>query len=204
LINSKRKVEQEFQAAQSEVEESLGEQRNAEEKAKKAIADAAMMAEELKKEQDQSAHLERMKKNMEATIKDLQLRLDESEQVAMKGGKKQIQKLDQRVRELENELDAEQRRTADAQKNQKKLERKLKEVVYSGEEDKKNLTRLQDLVDKLQIKVKTYKRQSEEAEEAANVNMSKFRKVQHELDESEERAEMAEASLQKARSKARD
>merc|ERR1712226_1304149 len=88
LINSKRKVEQEFQAAQSEVEESLGEQRNAEEKAKKAIADAAMMAEELKKEQDQSAHLERMKKNMEATIKDLQLRLDESEQVAMKGGKK--------------------------------------------------------------------------------------------------------------------
>merc|ERR1739848_488545 len=173
----------------------------AEEKAKKAIGDAAMMAEELKKEQDQSSHLERMKKNMEATIKDLQLRLDESEQVAMKGGKKQIQKLDGRVRELENELDAEQRRTADAQKNQKKLERKLKEVVYSGEEDKKNLTRLQDLVDKLQIKVKTYKRQSEEAEEAANVNMSKFRKVQHELDESEERADMAEASLQKARSK---
>merc|ERR1712168_1246380 len=174
LINSKRKVEQEFQAAQCEVEESLSEQRNAEEKAKKAIADAAMMAEELKKEQDQSAHLERMKKNMEATIKDLQIRLDESEQVAMKGGKKQIQKLDQRVRELENELDAEQRRTADATKNQKKLERKLKEVVYAGEEDKKNLVRLQDLVDKLQIKVKAYKRQAEEAEEQGNSNMAKF------------------------------
>merc|ERR1712003_266318 len=196
LINSKRKVEQELQGAQAEVEESVQEQRNAEEK--------AMMAEELKKEQDQSAHLERMKKNMETTIKDLQLRLDESEQVAMKGGKKQIQKLDQRVRELENELDAEQRRTADATKNQKKLERKLKEVVYAGEEDKKNLVRLQDLVDKLQIKVKTYKRQAEESEEAANNNMSKFRKAQHELDESEERAEMAEASLQKARAKVRE
>ena len=36
-----------------------------------------MMAEELKKEQDTSAHLERMKKNMEQTIKDLQHRLDE-------------------------------------------------------------------------------------------------------------------------------
>merc|ERR1711990_571718 len=204
LINSKRKVEQEFQAAQSEVEESLGEQRNAEEKAKKAISNAAMMAEELKKEQDQSAHLERMKKNMEATIKDLQLRLDESEQVAMKGGKKQIQKLDQRVRELENELDSEQRRTADSLKNQKKLERKLKEVVYSGEEDKKNLVRLQDLVDKLQIKVKTYKRQAEEAEEQGNSNLAKFRKVQHELDESEERADMAESALNKARSKARE
>ena len=71
--------------------------RNAEEKAKKAITDAAMMAEELKKEQDTSAHMERMKKNMEQTIKDLQHRLDEAEQIAMKGGKKQIQKLESRV-----------------------------------------------------------------------------------------------------------
>lgn len=58
---------------------------------------AAMMAEELKKEQDTSSHLERMKKNMEQTIKDLQKRLDEAEQIALKGGKKQIQKLESRV-----------------------------------------------------------------------------------------------------------
>lgn len=56
-----------------------------------------MMAEELKKEQDTSSHLERMKKNMEQTIKDLQKRLDEAEQIALKGGKKQIQKLESRV-----------------------------------------------------------------------------------------------------------
>lgn len=55
------------------------------------------MAEELKKEQDTSAHLERMKRNMEQTIKDLQKRLDEAEQIALKGGKKQIQKLETRV-----------------------------------------------------------------------------------------------------------
>merc|ERR1712071_719354 len=57
-----------------------------------------------KKEQDQSSHLERMKKNMETSVKDLQLRLDEAEQVALKGGKKQVQKLEARMRELENEL----------------------------------------------------------------------------------------------------
>ena len=56
-----------------------------------------MMAEELKKEQDTSAHLERMKKNMEVTVKDLQHRLDEAESLAMKGGKKQLQKLESRV-----------------------------------------------------------------------------------------------------------
>lgn len=58
---------------------------------------AAMMAEELKKEQDTSAHLERMKKNLETTVKDLQHRLDEAESLAMKGGKKQLQKLEARV-----------------------------------------------------------------------------------------------------------
>ncbi|KAK5898319.1 hypothetical protein CgunFtcFv8_015747 [Champsocephalus gunnari] len=55
-----------------------------------------MMAEELKKEQDTSSHLEQMKKNMEQTIKDLQHRLDEAEHIAMKGGKKQVQKLEAR------------------------------------------------------------------------------------------------------------
>ena len=62
-----------------------------------SISKAAMMIEELKKEQDQSMHLERMKKNMEQTVKDLQMRLDEAEQVALKGGRKQVQKLETKV-----------------------------------------------------------------------------------------------------------
>merc|ERR1712173_17563 len=203
LINQKRKLEAEHTQLQGEVEEIVSELRNAEEKAKKAITDAAMMSEELKKEQDQSSHLERMKKNMETSVKDLQLRLDEAEQVALKGGKKQVQNLEARMREIENELDAEQRRTADAVKANRKMERRIKEVTYQGEEDKKNLTRIQDLVDKLQVKVKTYKRQAEESEEQANANLSKYRKLQHELDEAEERADMAESSLNKLRAKAR-
>merc|ERR1712110_1162517 len=120
LINQKRKLETELQQAQGEVEESISECRNAEEKAKKAITDSAMMSEELKKEQDQSSHLERMKKNMETSVKDLQIRLDEAEQVALKGGRKQVQKLEARMRELENELDSEQRRSADGIKSVRK------------------------------------------------------------------------------------
>merc|ERR1712173_287731 len=107
----------------------------------------------------------------ENSVKDLQLRLDEAEQVALKGGKKRVQKLEARMREIENELDGEQRRTADAIKANRKMERRIKEVTYQGEEDKKNLTRIQDLVDKLQVKVKTYKRQAEESEEQANANL---------------------------------
>merc|ERR1712088_23296 len=194
----------ELQQAQSEIEEVVSEARHGEEKAKKSITDAAMMSEELKKEQDQCQHLERMKKNMEGSVKELQVRLDEAEQVALKGGRKQVQKLEARMRELENELDSEQKRTAESIKANRKMERKIKEVTYQSDEDKKNLTRIQDLVDKLQVKVKTYKRQAEEAEEVANQNLSKYRKIQHELDEAEERADMAESALNKMRAKARD
>uniref|UniRef100_A0A665T5F2 Myosin, heavy chain b n=1 Tax=Echeneis naucrates TaxID=173247 RepID=A0A665T5F2_ECHNA len=204
LINTKKKLEADLVQIQGEVEDSVQEARNAEEKAKKAITDAAMMAEELKKEQDTSAHLERMKKNLEVTVKDLQHRLDEAENLAMKGGKKQLQKLESRVRELESELDAEQRRGAEAVKGVRKYERRVKELTYQTEEDKKNITRLQDLVDKLQLKMKSYKRQSEEAEEQANTHLSRYRKVQHELEEAQERADIAESQVNKLRAKSRE
>uniref|UniRef100_A0A670K5K3 Myosin-7B-like n=1 Tax=Podarcis muralis TaxID=64176 RepID=A0A670K5K3_PODMU len=197
LINQKKKMEADISQLSTEVEEAVQECRNAEEKAKKAITDAAMMAEELKKEQDTSAHLERMKKNMEQTIKDLQMRLDEAEQIALKGGKKQIQKLEARVRELEGELDVEQKKYADTQKGIRKYERRIKELTYQTEEDRKNLARMQELIDKLQSKVKSYKRQFEEAEQQANSNLVKYRKVQHELDDAEERADIAETQVNK-------
>uniref|UniRef100_A0A8D3CGK7 Myosin-7-like n=1 Tax=Scophthalmus maximus TaxID=52904 RepID=A0A8D3CGK7_SCOMX len=204
LINQKKKLEADTSQLQTEVEDAVQECRNAEEKAKKAITDAAMMAEELKKEQDTSSHLERMKKNMEQTIKDLQHRLDEAEQIAMKGGKKQIQKLEARVRELENEVESEQKKASDAVKGLRKYERRIKELSYQTEEDRKNLARLQDLVDKLQLKVKSYKKATEDAEEQANSNLTKFRKLQHELDEAEERADIAESQVNKLRAKSRD
>ncbi|XP_003274729.1 myosin-2 isoform X1 [Nomascus leucogenys] len=204
LINTKKKLETDISQMQGEMEDILQEARNAEEKAKKAITDAAMMAEELKKEQDTSAHLERMKKNMEQTVKDLQLRLDEAEQLALKGGKKQIQKLEARVRELEGEVESEQKRNAEAVKGLRKHERRVKELTYQTEEDRKNILRLQDLVDKLQAKVKSYKRQAEEAEEQSNTNLAKFRKLQHELEEAEERADIAESQVNKLRVKSRE
>ncbi|KAK2522704.1 hypothetical protein Q9966_012359 [Columba livia] len=204
LINTKKKLETDITQIQSEMEDTIQEARNAEEKAKKAITDAAMMAEELKKEQDTSAHLERMKKNLDQTVKDLQHRLDEAEQLALKGGKKQIQKLEARVRELEGEVDAEQKRSAEAVKGVRKYERRVKELTYQSEEDRKNVLRLQDLVDKLQMKVKSYKRQAEEAEELSNVNLTKFRKIQHELEEAEERADIAESQVNKLRAKSRE
>jgi septal ring factor EnvC (AmiA/AmiB activator) len=82
-----------------------------------------------------------------------QVRLDDAEMNALKHGKKAAQKMESRIRELENELDGEQRRLADASKNLRRAERKMKELEFQEEEDKRQHLHLQELIEKLQQKV---------------------------------------------------
>ncbi|GAB6026685.1 hypothetical protein CHUAL_013196 [Chamberlinius hualienensis] len=199
----KRKLEGELQTLHADLDEILNEAKQSEEKAKKAMVDAARLADELRAEQEHAQILDKLRKALEQQVKELQVRVDEAEAAALRGGKKIIQKLEQKVRELENELDSEQRRHADAQKNLRKSERRIKELAFQSEEDRKNHERMQDLVDKLQQKIKTYKRQIEEAEEIAALNLAKFRKAQQELEEAEERADISENTLAKLRAKNR-
>lgn len=58
---------------------------------------------------------------MELQIKEMQVRLDEAEAAALKGGKKIIAKLEERIRQIEQELDVEQRRHQDTDKNYRKV-----------------------------------------------------------------------------------
>merc|ERR1739841_185030 len=163
--------------------------------------DAARLADELRTEQDMAMMLERDKKLLEAQVKDAQTRVDEAEQNALKGGKKAIAKMETRIRELESEMDAENRRCADAQKNLRRSERTIKELSYQQDEDRKNHERMQGLIDQLQGKIKSYKKQIEEAEEIAALNLAKFRQVQTNLAGSTERADLNEQALAKTRAR---
>jgi proline dehydrogenase len=64
---------------------------------------------------------------------------------------------------LESENESEQHRHQETLKELRKNDRRLKELVFQVEEDRKNQVRLQDLAEKLQSKIKIYKRQVEEA-----------------------------------------
>ncbi|XP_047224979.1 myosin-7B-like [Girardinichthys multiradiatus] len=199
LLNQKRKLEMDLSLLTGEADEAMQESRRAEEKAKKAISDAALMAEELKKEQDSSSVLERMKKNMESTVKELQVKLDEAEQTAQKGGKKQLHKLDTRVRELQMDLVEERKRSEEYQKGLRHYERRVKELMYQSEEDRKTLLRMQELIEKLQTKAKSYKRQAEDAEVQVSNTAVRFRRIQQNLEDAEERADTAETTVNKLR-----
>lgn len=82
---------------QSDLDELSNEARNADDRAKKAMADAARLADELRQEQDHALSIEKMRKGLEGQVKELQVRLDEAEAQALKGGAKIIAKLEQRV-----------------------------------------------------------------------------------------------------------
>merc|ERR1711909_208096 len=92
---------------------------------------------------------------------------------------------------------------ADAIKNLRKSERRIKEMTYQQDEDKKNHERMQALIDQMQSKIKSYKKQIEEAEEIAALNLAKFRQVQSALGVAEERADVNEQALARVRTRAR-
>ena len=112
-------------------------------------------------------------------------------------------RMDTRIRELESDLDAENRRNADSLKNLRKSERKIKELTYSQDEDRKNHERMQGLIEQLQGKIKSYKKQIEEAEEIAALNLAKYRQAQNCVADATERADGVEHALALNKSRAR-
>jgi len=203
ISTQKRKLENDIQSIHSDLEDQSNELRSAEEAAKKAMADAARIAEELRHEQDHASQIEKLRRSLESQVKDLQARLDEAEASSLKGGKKIITKLENRVRELEVELESEQRRYGETEKTFRKQDHRLKELATAAEESAKAYERSQAQIDGFQQKIKTFKRQVEEAEEIAAINLAKYRKVQHDFEESEERADQAEQAVARLRTKQR-
>merc|ERR1711915_1147019 len=130
----------------ADLNEMVNEAKSSEEKAKKAMMDAARLADELRSEQENSTNLTSQK-----------MKLEEAETVALKEGKRACAKLETRISELEGQFNEESNKHKDAQQNLRKCERRIKELTFQAEEDKKNHEKMQDLVDKLQQKVKTYK-----------------------------------------------
>ena len=179
----------------AEIDDMLHQAKNSEEKAKKAMADAARLADELCAEQDHTTVQSKAKRCPESQLGELENKFAEANETAMRGGRAAMAKLKTRIRELEIELGNVKAHTGENAKGYQKSERRVKELAFQIDEDKKNQDRMAELATKLQQKIKTYKQQIEEAEEIAALNLAKFRKAQQELEETEERARMAEAKL---------
>merc|ERR1711934_921901 len=148
--SDKRRLESAVHTMHAEIDDMLSQAKNSEEKSKRAMVDAARLADELRAEQDHSSTQEKAKRSLETQVSELEMRLAEP---------------------------------------------RIKELQFQTDEDHKNQERMTELASKLQQKIKTYKKQIEEAEEIAALNLAKFRKAQQDLEETEERSKMADGQL---------
>merc|ERR1712066_838715 len=197
--SDKRRIESAIHTMHAEIDDMLHQAKNSEEKAKKAMVDAARLADELRAEQEHAGSQEKAKRSLESQIAELENKAADANEIAAKGGRAAMAKLESRIRELEIELGGSQSKTGETFKGFQKAERRIKELQFQQDEEHKNQDRMSELAGKLQQKIKSYKKQIEEAEEIAALNLAKYRKAQQELEEAEERSKLAGASLSIAR-----
>merc|ERR1712142_986101 len=127
----KRAIEGTLHTCQAEIDSLLQAAKNSEEKSKHAMVDSARLADELRAEQDHTNSESRTKRALEAQLGEMETRLADAEEAAMRSGKAAMSKLELRIRELEVELGNTQTHTSECMKGYQRTERKLKKLLLS-------------------------------------------------------------------------
>merc|ERR1712126_243408 len=83
-----------------------------------------------------------------------------------------MERLHSRMTQLEMELCSSQRRTGDTRRRQHRSERTLMELQGQRYEEQRNMGRMEDLVSALEKQCSNYKKQIQEAEEIAALNLA--------------------------------
>merc|ERR1719367_2408228 len=83
----KRRIESAIHTMHAEIDDMLHQAKNSEEKAKKAMVDAARLADELRAEQEHASSQEKAKRALDSQIVELQGKLEEANDIAIKGGR---------------------------------------------------------------------------------------------------------------------
>ena len=96
-MTAKRGLEGAIHTIQAEVDAMLGAAKNAEEKSKKAMVDAARLADELRAEQDHASAQASSKQSLNNQFGQLEARLSDAENAAARGGKSAMAKLENKV-----------------------------------------------------------------------------------------------------------
>merc|ERR1711962_1730613 len=175
----------------------------ADERANKASHDAQHFEGLLREEQAKLVKSDNIKKALETEMRSLTVRMEEIETNTVASSKRTIQKMELRIEELEILLEKEKKTHVETTTMLHKKETSVKALLLQSEEDRKNILILQESLDKLNEKIKMYKRQLEEQEQISNSNIMRVKKFQRELEAAESRAEEAESSLNAFRSQQR-
>merc|ERR1719362_1793309 len=203
LTQFKTKVEKDLAAVTRDYNDIARELKLADDRANKAGADAGHFESLLREEQTKLVKISNAKAALEKQVHSLSVKIEEIETNSVATSKRTIQKMEIRITELEEMINVEKKSHAVTMTEMQVKTRQIKELVLQSEEDRKNIIILQESLDKLNEKIKMYKRQLEEQEGISNANIMRVKKFQRELECAENRAEEAESTLNQFRSRER-
>lgn len=192
----------ELQGLGREVEDRENELRDLFYKLNAAQDEIMQLKNEIDNEHTLYVQAEESRKEVEEKMRATTVKLQEAEVHSSKQLKQVIKKLEIRVTEVEMKLEDEKRRTAEANSHARKNEISSNDMKVQYEEDRRTIERLNEQLDAQNELLRKYKFAVEEKEAAVSEVMGRYRKMQRELEDSEERAERAEgtASTLRARS----
>merc|ERR1712147_567977 len=199
----KIKIEKDLAAVTRDYQDIAKELKLADDRANKAGADAGHFESLLREEQTKVVKITNAKAALEKQVHSLSVKIEEIETNSVATSKRTIQKMEIRITELEEMINVEKKSHAVTMTEMQVKTRQIKELVLQSEEDRKNIIILQESLDKLNEKIKMYKRQLEEQEGISNANIMRVKKFQRELECAENRAEEAESTLNQFRSRER-
>ena len=214
-MHDKRGLESVIHTLQAEIDEALQTAKNSEEKSKRAMVDAARLADELRAEQDHVAAESRAKRALDAQIGELETRLADAEATAMKGGKNAMAKLEMRIRELEMELGSTQSKTSENFKvlkfnfflqdveNSFWIDINIEQHTYQFQLSNLNLNfqafqRAERRVKELQFQQEEDRKNQDRMSDLANKLQQKIKTYKQQIEEAEEIAALNLAKYRKA------
>ena len=107
------------------------------------LKEVSRLEEEVIKEQER-CHVElNHRKITESKLAETKIRAENAEMALAQGGRKLVERLENKIRDIEEELEAEKRRSRDATKFSRQMERNYKDMEYQWQEEKRNYERLE-------------------------------------------------------------
>merc|ERR1712002_1056210 len=152
LTQEKRRLESDLSSITADIEDAVGGRRAAEENAARLANENARLADELRQEQENYKNAESLRKQLEIEIREITVRLEEAEAFAQREGKRMVAKLQARLRDIETELEAEQRRSRELANANRKFEKAIVELKLQFEDDHRLVQEYSETINTITVK----------------------------------------------------
>jgi len=126
-----------FLAHRKSIEDLENEAKMSEDKAAKAMGEVARLMAELNGSHEATLNADKSRALLAKQVADLQAQLEDAEAAGGKNLKNQIRKLEQRILELESDLDSEGRKAAEIVKQARKADKRVKDMQFQLDDERK-------------------------------------------------------------------